>query len=391
MKKIKTLLIIMAVLLGLGFIGSLLPDTPEDNQNTSSTLSEEYTTEETTEEETTTTTTITTTTTTTTTMFNDPDVEHTSKYESASQIVAQGGKSSGKTVSSSSVPAYAGKAYVIVNNNIPTFSASDKKNTSAFERYSNLDNLGRCGVAYANVCQEIMPTEPRGEIGMIKPSGWKTIRYDDIIADRYLYNRCHLIGYQLTAENANEKNLITGTRYMNVSGMLPFENMVADYVKETGNHVLYRSTPVFKGNELVARGVQIEAYSVEDDGDGICFNVYCFNIQPGIVINYADGSSQEGDPAKAATTTKVTTKKATTTPVRATTTKKATTTTKKTTTKAQTPTPNCNYIANVNSYKFHRPNCGSVKNMKESNKLYFTGSRDELIAKGYSPCKNCKP
>ena len=160
-----------------------------------------------------------------------------------------------------------------------------------FEEYSDLDEYGRCGVAFANICVDIMPTEPRGEIGMIKPSGWHTIRYDDLIDGMYLYNRCHLIGYQLAGENANEKNLITGTRYMNVDGMLPFENAVADYVAETQNHVLYRVTPDFQGNDLVARGVQIEAYSIEDNGAGICFNVYVHNVQPGITIDYSTGES----------------------------------------------------------------------------------------------------
>ena len=192
-------------------------------------------------------------------------------------------------VSLDAIPAYDGKAYVAVNNNEPFFTDSDMI-TTAFENYSDLDSLGRCGVAYANICKDIMPTEERGKIGMIKPSGWHTVKYD-VIKDRYLYNRCHLIGYQLAGENANPKNLITGTRYLNVEGMLPFENLVADYVNNTGNHVLYRVTPMFSGSNLVANGVLIEAKSVEDNGGGILFNVYCYNVQPGVGINYENGDS----------------------------------------------------------------------------------------------------
>lgn len=192
-------------------------------------------------------------------------------------------------VSLDAIPAYDGKAYVAVNNNEPFFTDSDMT-TTAFENYSDLDSLGRCGVAYANICKDIMPTEERGKIGMIKPSGWHTVKYD-VIKDRYLYNRCHLIGYQLAGENANPKNLITGTRYLNVEGMLPFENLVADYVNNTGNHVLYRVTPMFSGSNLVANGVLIEAKSVEDNGSGILFNVYCYNVQPGVGINYENGDS----------------------------------------------------------------------------------------------------
>ena len=192
-------------------------------------------------------------------------------------------------VSLDAIPAYDGKAYVAVNNNEPFFTDSDMT-TTAFENYSDLDSFGRCGVAYANICKDIMPTEERGKIGMIKPSGWHTVKYD-VIKDRYLYNRCHLIGYQLAGENANPKNLITGTRYLNVEGMLPFENLVADYVNNTGNHALYRVTPMFSGSNLVANGVLIEAKSVEDNGGGILFNVYCYNVQPGVGINYENGDS----------------------------------------------------------------------------------------------------
>lgn len=187
------------------------------------------------------------------------------------------------------VPKYRGIPYVEINDNKPSFSDKDKDRV---EEYSKLDKLGRCGPAFANVGKELMPTSPRESIRDVRPSGWHTVKYDDILEDRYLYNRCHLIAFMLAGENANERNLITGTRYFNVEGMLPFEIQVADYVKSTGNHVLYRVRPIFKGNDLVARGVQMEAQSVEDGGEGISFNVYCYNVQPGIRINYKDGSSQ---------------------------------------------------------------------------------------------------
>ncbi len=195
------------------------------------------------------------------------------------------------SISLNAIPSYSGEPFVILSDNVPDFSESDMTSRS-FETYSSLDSLGRCGAAYANVGSDLMPTEKRGSIGQIKPSGWQTVKYDNIDG-KYLYNRCHLIGYQLTAENANERNLITGTRYMNTEGMLPFENMIADYIKETSNHVLYRVTPVFDGNNLVASGVRMEALSVEDEGDGICFDVYVYNVQPGISIDYATGASQK--------------------------------------------------------------------------------------------------
>lgn len=189
------------------------------------------------------------------------------------------------------IPDYSGTPYAVLNDNWPNFEQEDLT-LEPFERYSRLDVLGRCGAAYANVCLELMPTEPRGDIGQVRPSGWQTVKYD-CVDGGYLYNRCHLIGYQLAGENANEQNLITGTRYMNVEGMLPFENMVASYVENTGNHVLYRVTPVFEGRNLLASGVHMEGFSVEDEGEGICFNVYIYNVQPGISINYATGESWE--------------------------------------------------------------------------------------------------
>lgn len=262
------------------------------------------------------------------------------------------------------VPSYTRteEPYIKVNGNVPRFSEEEKKNAAAFESYSDLDALGRCGVAFACVGKETMPTEERGPIGSIKPSGWHSVKYD-FVDGKYLYNRCHLIGYQLTAENANEKNLITGTRYLNTKGMLPFENMVADYVKETGKHVLYRVTPVFEGNNLVASGVYMEAYSVEDDGDGICFYVYVFNRQPGVKIDYLTGDSVADGTAESASG--------------------ETTSAEKEETKT--------YVLNISNGKFHLPDCDSVKKMKTENKQTMKCKRSELINAGYSPCGSCKP
>lgn len=268
-------------------------------------------------------------------------------------------QSGSKPVSLDSIPAYSGKAYVYINNGNPGFSDSDLK-TKSYEYYSPRDRLGRCGVVHACIGRDIMPTEDRGSIGMVKPTGWHTVKYD-CVDGKYLYNRCHLIGFQLTGENANEENLITGTRYMNVTGMLPFENMVADYVKETGNHVMYRVTPLFKGNNLLAHGVQMEAYSVEDDGDGICFNVFVYNVQPQITIDYATGeSSYNGTIVEPDNDDNYQTQSA-------------------------------SYILNKNTKKIHLPSCYSVDQMKESNKEYYTGDIDDLLERGYSRCKNCNP
>jgi len=264
-------------------------------------------------------------------------------------------------VSLSSIPAFSGNPYVAINNNIPNFSKSDYT-TKSYEYYSDLDNLGRCGVVIACIGTDIMPTEERGSIGQVKPTGWHTVKYD-CVDGKYLYNRCHLIGYQLSGENANTKNLITGTRYMNVDGMLPFENMVADYVKETDNHVLYRVTPIYEGNNLLATGVQMEAYSIEDDGDGICFNVFVYNAQPQISINYANGDSSYVGGGSSNVENEPTNNDDT----------------------------NASYVLNTNTKKFHYPSCSSVDRMKESNKEYYTGSRDELINRGYDPCGNCHP
>lgn len=261
------------------------------------------------------------------------------------------------------LPTYVGSAYAVLNNNIPVFSPEELTD-EGYEFYSPLDALGRCGVVIASVGRDTMPAEDedRGSISSVKPSGWIQASYDSM-GGQPLYNRAHLIGWQLTAENANERNLVTGTRYLNVQGMLPFEDMVADYVKETGNHVAYRVTPIFEGNNLVCSGVQMEGFSVEDNGEGICFNVYCFNVQPGITINYATGESSDGaeipvDPD------------------------------------AETNADGeviRDYVLNTGRMRFHYPNCSSVGQMSDKNKQEYTGSREDLIEQGYQPCGSCNP
>ena len=268
-------------------------------------------------------------------------------------------------ISLDEIPEFSGEPYVVINDGVPFFTEDEITNVS-FESYSELDELGRCGVAMACVGRDIMPTEDRGDIYEVKPTGWQSVKYD-CVNGGYLYNRCHLIGFQLTGENANEKNLITGTRYLNIDGMLEFENMIADYVKDTGNHVMYRVTPIFKDYDHVARGVLMEAYSVEDNGEGIQFNVYCYNNQPGVVINYFDGTSHlEGEDA----------------PV----------------------TPDApsdggdepedgeyTYILNTKTKKVHLPSCSSAASIKEENKAGSTKTLDELLSDGYSACGICKP
>ncbi|MCI5510296.1 MAG: DNA/RNA non-specific endonuclease [Eubacterium sp.] len=259
---------------------------------------------------------------------------------------------------SEAVSEYSGTPYVEMDGNVPQFD-EEEYTTEAFEMYSELDELGRCGVAYANICQELMPTEERGQIGSVKPSGWHTVKYNGIVDGNYLYNRCHLIGFQLAGENANKKNLVTGTRYLNVTGMLPFENEVADYVQETDHHVLYRVTPVFEGDNLVASGVQMEAASVEDDT--IRFNVFVYNIQPGITIDYATGESwitEDGNGTSA---------------------------------ESGTIEEEQVYILNKNTKKFHMPDCEYVKDMKPQNRSESNLSYDELISYGNEPCRKCIP
>jgi DNA-entry nuclease len=303
-----------------------------------------------------------------------------SETENSSEQVETAEESSSEStettqiVDLASIPAYSGTATIEINGNVPFFSAEDQTRTDAFETYASLDSLGRCGVAYANICQEIMPTEDRGEIGSIKPTGWVQNKYPDIIKESpsYLYNRCHLIAFCLAGENANEKNLITGTRYLNIEGMLPYEEMVADYVDRTGNHVLYRVTPIFDGDNLLASGVLMEGYSVEDQGSGIQFCVYAYNVQPGISIDYATGSNWADGSSETTSDTN-------------------TTNNTSTTTNTTTNTSTSGYVINKNTKVFHSPTCSSVSRMKESNKQYSDESRDTLISKGYSPCGNCNP
>ena len=268
------------------------------------------------------------------------------------------------------VPAYSGSPYVQVLDNKPQFTDEDKARSS-FEEYSPLDSLGRCGVAFALIGTETMPTEERGSIGMVKPSGWHTVRYDGLVDGNYLYNRCHLIGYQLAGENANTKNLITGTRYLNVEGMLPFEDKVADYVERTGNHVLYRVAPVFEGDNLVASGVQIEAWSVEDSGSGVSFDVYCYNVQPGVNIDYATGESSLAENAQ---TEEAAEEQA-----------------EEPAAETSSDATERSYVLNKNTKKFHLPGCSSAKSIKAKNREDFTGTRDEVISRGYEPCKKCNP
>lgn len=258
------------------------------------------------------------------------------------------------------IPKYSGKAYVEINNNVPKFTDEDERLDYGYEYYSSLDSLGRCGMAFALVGEETMPTEERDEIGQVKPTGWHTVKYD-CVSGKYLYNRCHLIGYNLSNENANVKNLITGTCYLNIEGMLPFENMVADYVKETGNHVLYRVTPIFEEDNLLASGVQMEAWSVEDDGDGICFNVYCYNVQPEVIIDYETGDSELEEPE----------------------TTKETTTKKQTTTKSSDDNSMTVYITNTGT-KYHLEGCRHLKSK-------IAISKSKAISQGYEPCGTCNP
>ncbi len=261
------------------------------------------------------------------------------------------------------VPEYSGEPYVEINDNQPEFEEQELV-TVSYEEYSELDELGRCGEAEACIGEDLMPTEEREPISQVEPTGWENKAYDNVDG-KYLYNRCHLIGYQLSGENANEENLITGTRYMNTEGMLPFENMVADYVHETENHVMYRVTPVFQGDDLVASGVQMEAESVEDEGKGICFNVYVYNVQPEITIDYStgdnwfSGSEDEDTEEGSGSGTQA----------------------------AEEQT----YILNTNTRKFHTPDCSGAKDIKEKNREEYTGTREELLSEGYEPCGRCKP
>ncbi len=245
------------------------------------------------------------------------------------------------------------KAYQEIAGNTPLFS-KELLIPYSFETYHELDALGRCGEAMACLGQEVMPTEPREAIGMIRPSGWQIVRYDTIDG-KYLYNRCHLIGYQLSGENKNDRNLMTGTRFFNVQGMLPFENRVAAYIKDTGNHVLYRVTPLYRGENLLASGVILEAYSIEDEGTGLCLFVFIPNYQPGIMIDYATGASTLCEE------------------------------------EAETEKEKQPYILNIKTKKFHKPMCSSAANIADKNRKEILAARDDLIDKGYSACSVCKP
>ena len=312
---------------------------------------------------------------------NASDTQESQQVTSATDVPTGEGTSA---FSLREIPAYSGTPYTEVNGNQPYFT-EEELTTQSFETYSELDSLGRCGMAYANVGQDLMPTEPRGEIGAVKPSGWHLVKYDNVDG-KYLYNRCHLIAYMLAAENANPQNLITGTRYLNVQGMLPFETKVCDYVKNTGNHVLYRVTPIFDGDNLLADGVLMEAYSVEDAGEGISFCVFAYNVQPGIGIDYATGDNwAEGSGTYQSTEASV----AEETPVP----QPETDTAVQITPESSAPqeSQGITYVLNTNTKKFHYPTCSSVDDMKEKNKQIYTGSRDEVINMGYVPCKRCNP
>ena len=305
-----------------------------------------------------------------------------------------------ETFDFAAVPAYDGKAYVAVNDNVPFFT-EEELSSASYETYGELDPLGRCTVCVASVGQDLMPAEERGNIGMVKPTGWHTVKYD-FVDGKYLYNRCHLIGYQLTGENANEKNLITGTRYLNIEGMLPFENMVADYVKETDQHVMYRVTPVFEGDNLLAAGVLMEGKSVEDNGEGVLFCVFAYNVQPGVSIDYATGeSSADGTIVNDTSAQEETQQPAdnvqqeeTQQPAENNIQQKesqqpadTSVTQQETSQSEETQT----YVLNTNTHKFHKPGCYSVEKIKPENYAEFTGTREEAIAYGYDPCKNCNP
>ncbi len=304
--------------------------------------------------------------------------------DAAAQEAAADTNASGAGFDLAGIPAYSESPYAVVNDNVPYFTDEEMTSTS-FESFSDLDALGRCGAATASLGQDLMPTEERGDISSVHPSGWHSTNYD-IVSGESLYNRCHLLAYELTGENANEKNLITGTRYFNVDGMLPFENMVADYIKETGNHVMYRVTPVFEGDNLVASGVLMEAKSVEDQGEGILYCVYCYNVQPGITIDYATGDSWEDGSAAEETADAATASAGDNTASTASAGDAAAATAETGDASAEET-----YILNNNTMKFHKPTCSSVSQMSDANKQEYSGSRELLIEQGYAPCGICNP
>lgn len=284
------------------------------------------------------------------------------------------------------VPAFEGNPYVYVNEGEPTFTDEQRAAEPGHEHYGELDELGRCTAALAVVGPETQPTEKRGSIGEIRPSGWQMAKYD-FVEGKYLFNRCHLLGYQLTGENANPQNLITGTRYLNIQGMLPFENAVADYVDATGNHVLMAVTPIFEGSELVARGVHMMAESVEDGGEGVAFNVFCYNVQPGVVIDYGTGASMLEEDA----TPLPDVSGAESAPDAASEGAGAREASEKGATGSDEGKGVAEYVLNTNSRKFHLPSCSSVGQMSPKNREDVEDTRENLIANGYDPCKRCNP
>lgn len=285
------------------------------------------------------------------------------------------GAGTATAVTPAEIPPYSGNPYVVLSNNIPNFSTKELV-AKGYEEYGKLDSLGRCTYAVASCGKEIMPKdgEKRESISNIKPTGWVQSQYDNI-SGKYLYNRCHLIGWQLSAENSNKNNLITGTKYLNVNGMLPFENMVADYIKETDNHVAYRITPIFEGSNLLASGVQMEAYSIEDEGKGICFNIYCYNVQPGITINYATGASKNTKQTESQSTSSA---------------NSASSVTNTSPASSHVTVPQNSEVGNnlvwvpVNGgTKFHtHSGCSNIKSPMQV-------TRETAEANGYSPCKRC--
>lgn len=299
----------------------------------------------------------------------------TEKKTTAKKTTAASDEEEDDRITLDNIPEYSGNPYVPINNNQPEFSEEDMA-IEEDEVYGALDNLKRCTYALARLSKSTMPAdgEKRGSISHVYPTGWKTgennnnNQYDaKVVPGGYIYNRCHLIGWQLSAENANKSNLITGTQYMNIQGMVPFENMIADYIKETGNHVMYRVTPIFEGDNLLASGVHLEAYSVEDDGEGICFSVYVYNVQPGIKINYATGENRLDDSSDSAQTTE---------------------TTQKTETTGSTSSGDYKYVLNTNSKKIHTPTCRYAENKYREN---TNKTLDELKGEGYTACGTCKP
>lgn len=303
---------------------------------------------------------------------NSNDVELDNSYEETAIPNSQNIEA---VFNYSDVKDYSGAAVQVINDNIPYFDQEEKQNNISFERYSDLDDLGRCGEAYACVGIDTLPTEERGSIGSVKPSGWQTVKYD-FIDGKYLYNRCHLIGYQISGENSLETNLITGTRYLNVEGMLPYENQVSEYVKATKNHVLYRVTPYFQESNLVANGVLMEAWSVEDGGTGICFCVFAYNVQPGVTIDYRTGDSKQNDSFIVLEDSDETVEADRFI---------------EETGELSDENTEVTYIGNKNSHRFHYPNCEGVEDMKDENKVYFYGDRNEPIEAGYVPCGSCNP